>query len=63
MEGQRGLEGQRGVERRRERTLVYSLSHAEEGAIASTCMLALEGGCSAWEGDSQDSVDGGVYVL
>ena len=24
-------------------------------------MLALEGGCSAWEGDSQDSVDGGVY--
>ena len=24
-------------------------------------MLAHEGGCSAWEGDSQDSVDGGVY--
>jgi hypothetical protein len=24
-------------------------------------MLALEGGCSAWEGDSQDSVDGDVY--
>ena len=57
------MEGQRGGSAVVSAPWCIAFLTAEEGAIASTCMLALEGGCSAWEGDSQDSVDGGVYVL